>query len=163
MEDDVYRYQSDKSPSWRRFDVNEKIDGHFMRLVELVEAHGYDRESREGYAARVIRLAWQIRDARSRGKPDEALILAIKLGELLMEAWMHTWWDKGGAFKPGKKPGALTNAIDDGLSLHGHDAPAKLIERYVRQSDPDLLVDVMSHTFATRVSERRKKLREANS
>jgi hypothetical protein len=54
MADDLYRYQSDKSPPWRRFDVNEKIDGHFMRLVELVEAQGYDCESREGYAARVM-------------------------------------------------------------------------------------------------------------
>ena len=106
--DDLFHYEPSQTPAWRRYDPNQKSEAplQLKRLVELVEELNHDRESREGYAARMIRLAWQIREFRAQGRTDQALVLGVHLGELKMEAWMHGFWERGVAGHRGSLEGA---------------------------------------------------------
>ena len=157
---DLFHCQKSQTPPWRRFDPNQKHEAplRLRGLVELIDELGHDSESREGYAARMIKLASQIRAFRAQGRTDEALVLGVRLGELKMEAWMHGFWEKGKDFRAGKKPGARAKAIDDALAFHGRRASTRLIREYIYGQDPTLLEDLADHSFENQVSTRRKKL-----
>lgn len=60
-------------------------------LRKQIEDRGFDWESREGYAVRIMYQTWLVRT----GQGDGAILHAFVLGELLAEATMHKHWERG--------------------------------------------------------------------
>jgi hypothetical protein len=62
-------------------------------LRKQIEERGFDWESREGYAVRIMYQTWLVRT--SGGRADIAALHALYLGGLLHEAVMHKHWELG--------------------------------------------------------------------
>jgi hypothetical protein len=73
-------------------------------LRKQIEERGFDWESREGYAVRILHQAWLVRTARP--KSDAAAIHAMYLGALITETTMHKHWDLGISIREGGRKGA---------------------------------------------------------
>jgi hypothetical protein len=73
-------------------------------LRQQIEERGFDWESREGYAVRIMCQTWLVRTALPR--PDAVAIHAMELGSLITQATMHKHWEQGLSVHLGGRKGA---------------------------------------------------------
>ena len=73
-------------------------------LKQQIEERGFDWESREGYAVRIMYQIWLVRTALP--KPDAVAIHAMELGSLITQATMHKHWEQGVSTQLGGRKGA---------------------------------------------------------
>jgi hypothetical protein len=73
-------------------------------LKKQIEERGFDWESREGYAVRILYQAWLVRI--SGANASFSAIYGMHLGSLITEATMHGFWERGFAGHLGGLKGA---------------------------------------------------------
>ena len=73
-------------------------------LKQQIEERGFDWESREGYAVRIMYQTWLVRTALP--KSDAVAIHAMELGSLITQATMHKHWEQGLSTQLGGRKGA---------------------------------------------------------
>jgi hypothetical protein len=64
-----------------------------LSLSELVLQLGFESDSSEGYAARLLSLIDETLRLRHTDQLDEAMAMAFAVGELITEAWMKETWE----------------------------------------------------------------------
>jgi hypothetical protein len=81
-------YALDCAGNWSRVSRSKKGPRHdsVSKIVApIADAAGFEYDSQEGYAARIVDCIWSIRQARAEGNRDHACHLCIRLGSLLTE------------------------------------------------------------------------------
>jgi hypothetical protein len=81
-----------KDGIWSSLQELSRPEGDFQSYLRVFTTLGIPHDSPGGYAAQVLVLIEQIDERYNR--PDEALALAITLGELLKEASMKAAWEE---------------------------------------------------------------------